>query len=53
MPSQLHCPGDGHVARMAQPILDRVAASRDGSERKWVEDIRFPYGRTAGIAVST
>jgi hypothetical protein len=45
-------PGDGHVARMARPILDRVAESCDGSERKWVEDIRFPYGRAATIAVS-
>jgi hypothetical protein len=27
-------PGDRHVARMAQPILDRVALSCDGVERK-------------------
>lgn len=27
-------PGDGHVARMAQPILDRVSRSCDGAERK-------------------
>ncbi len=36
-------PEPGHVARMAQPILERVAGSCDGSERKWVEEIRFPY----------
>lgn len=30
-------PGDGHVARMAQPILDRVASSCNGAERKWVQ----------------
>jgi hypothetical protein len=30
-------PGDGHVARMAQPILDRVAGSCNGAERKWVQ----------------
>lgn len=30
-------PGDNHVARMAQPILERVASSCDGNERRWVD----------------
>lgn len=28
--------GDNHVARMAQPILDRVAGSCSGQERRWI-----------------
>lgn len=30
-------PGPDHIARMAAPILERVAESCDGSERRWVD----------------
>lgn len=30
-------PGDNHVGRMARPLLDRVAASCDGTERRWID----------------